>query len=218
MTVRVWASTSLLLGAISACAVANPTVHHLEQAKALAQAGRFEELAALNASCTGTDAGCAQLHLLEGDACLRVAETSHDIERRRTLLDCGIAHYSAAATAAQDRQVDPDKLRVETMDAIARRRDLARDRLEAQRLNGTLQQSADAAVRHPPTRSAGAVFLADSLVNAVQLLPAGQGCEDLVKARTQLASAAQASGPWAVRARALQRSLPLVAASHRCQP
>jgi hypothetical protein len=200
-----------LLGLLAACAAANPTVTALERAKALSAAGDHRAVAALEVGCAPRDQGCAQLHRIKADSCRRLAETSGaEASARRTALDCAVAGYDAAlgaAAALPDAEVDPARATVELLDALARRRDLAPARADAQAQNARLREHAQAATRIAAARPAGLVFGADAALNAALLGADQGGCDAIATAAALLAEAGTPAPPLDARARSLDRAI-----------
>ena len=202
---------------VAGCSTVNPTVGQLEQLKALAAAGRYQEVAAEGVDCDPSRPGCAQSHWIKADACRRLAAgAATDAADKGKQLDCAIRNYEAALTGAPDPAVSRDQVELGLLDTLLRRRDLARNAADADRYNTLLEERAMAAQGGPNARPAGHYYLANAQLNAVLRQTEQGGCAEIAQAAAQLDEARAEGSAFENAADALARAIANARAARGC--
>ena len=184
----------LLLCALAAgCTAINPQVGQLETFKQQAAVGNWSTIAATPVLCALDSPGCAQLHQIKGDACMRVAAAAAPLERAPDY-DCAIEQYDAAIRAAADPSVDPARIRSQELEALQDRRDVSRSRQEAAPLNTRLATLAQDTISADPGQAAGYYYLASALLMQGLSEAPPQACRTLDRAAAALDQASQRPG------------------------
>ncbi|WP_044559716.1 hypothetical protein [Azospirillum sp. B4] len=171
---------------LTACAVVNSEISQLDSFKRYAAAGDWAAIANSGVSCGASSSGCAQLHEIKADACMRQGAGVSSY-------DCAIAQYQAAIQARQakaDTAVSLTRLRIGELDALGRRRDQSRSTAEALPFNTRLLTEAAALIQDAPDRPDGYYYLADGLLAQGLAQRPPQACDTLGRAAHALDQAA----------------------------
>ena len=183
----------------------SPGLQQLQQAKTWAAAANYASIAGEPVSCGASQPGCGQLRAIKADACRRVAVTEA-VAAHRGHLDCAIENYGAALGAATDPEVDRVQAELGLLDVLQRRRDVAADRVDADRQNRALAERA-AAASGPNVRPAGAYYAADAELNSVLRSTAQGGCTEIAHAAQLLRDAGTEGTSFTAAAGALTRAV-----------
>ena len=84
----------LVILSLAACSTLSPTISQLQAVKEHAIQRDYAWIAEQEISCNASDEGCNQLHLIKGDACLRLAKQEEAAQKKVEAQ----AHYECVVT------------------------------------------------------------------------------------------------------------------------
>lgn len=161
----VWRSALyVLLATLTACSA---TVSQLDKAKDLGEAGEYEQIAAFNIECAAGEQGCNQLHLIKGDACLRLAQREENSVR---YYDCAITHLSTGIDQTRGKTTPIGSLETyyeNLLEALRQRQDLARSLAESAPFTEQLASRAGRFQAAYPDSPAGPFYQASARLTMV---------------------------------------------------